>query len=194
MPLPGTRDRSTPSSRASRLTEGPACASEEPEPSNGAKSRRLAAPAVGDAAIADDVPCAGAAAGAGADGADGADGVATTAAAGDADATTALATVSMVATRSPEFIFMPRLRCRATTLPAALEGTSMVALSVSSVAIGVSTSIVSPGAINNSMTATSLKLPRSGTRISIWGTVQPQAFRGLGLSGSMPSVVSTPAR
>ena len=72
----------------------------------------------------------------------------------------------------------------------------VVAVSIPSMlpAIGVSTSIVSPGATNNSMTATSLKLPRSGTRISIWGTVQPQAFRGLGLSGSIPSVLSTPSR
>src|SRR5579859_5881514 len=50
--------------------------------------------------------------------------------------------------------------------PLAVEGTSIAALSDSSVTSGVSTSMRSPGFTMTSMTATSLKPPRSGTRTS----------------------------
>src|SRR5512141_94065 len=49
------------------------------------------------------------------------------------------------------------------TTPAWLEGTSIVALSVSSVISGVSTAMRSPIVTSTSMTDTSEKLPRSGT-------------------------------
>ena len=52
------------------------------------------------------------------------------------------------------------------TTPAAVAGTSIVALSVSSVMSGVSRSTRSPGFTSTSMTSTSLKSPRSGTRCS----------------------------
>src|SRR5215469_9446797 len=51
--------------------------------------------------------------------------------------------------------------------PAAVDGTSIVALSVSSVISGASTSMRSPGFTITSITSTSLKLPRSGTRTSV---------------------------
>jgi hypothetical protein len=52
------------------------------------------------------------------------------------------------------------------TTPAAVDGTSMVAFSVSSVISGVSTSILSPAFTSTSMTSTSLKSPRSGMVMS----------------------------
>src|SRR5262249_49612084 len=51
----------------------------------------------------------------------------------------------------------------------AVEGTSIVAFSDSSVTRGVSTSTLSPGFTSTSMIATSLKLPMSGTRTSVRG-------------------------
>src|SRR5579862_291486 len=71
-----------------------------------------------------------------------------------------------VTTRSPVLTLPPLLVCSFSTTPAAVEGTSIVALSDSSVSSGVSTSMVSPGSTSTSMTATSLKLPMSGTRTS----------------------------
>src|SRR5215469_7399692 len=72
--------------------------------------------------------------------------------------------------------------------PAAVEGTSMVALSDSSVRSGASTSMRSPGFTSTSMTATSLKLPMSGTRTSTsppaaFMAVQSSDFPGHGLPG-----------
>ena len=49
------------------------------------------------------------------------------------------------------------------TTPAADDGTSIVAFSVSKVISGVSSSTLSPGFTSTSMTSTSLKSPRSGT-------------------------------
>jgi hypothetical protein len=70
---------------------------------------------------------------------------------------------------------------RPCTTPAALDGTSIVAFSVSSVTSGVSTATVSPAFTSTSMTSTSLKLPRSGTRIFDGHGVTPIPFSGFGL-------------
>src|ERR1700742_718208 len=59
--------------------------------------------------------------------------------------------------------------------PLAVDGTSIVAFSVSRVTSGASGSMVSPGLTSTSITATSLKLPMSGTRTS---TRRTAAFIG----------------
>src|ERR1700733_12328850 len=72
--------------------------------------------------------------------------------------------------------------------PPAVDGTSMVAFSVSSVTSGASVSMLSPGLTRTSITATSLKLPMSGTRTSTSRTaafiaIGPSDFPGYGLGG-----------
>src|SRR5438270_378948 len=178
-PWPVTRARSTPSSRANLRTEGPACARENPGSSIGAKSLRSvvataaarAAPASGalarSGAAAGETPRGvggGAAAlregGAVAGGAVAGGAVASGAAAG------AEPLARTVAMRSPVLTLPPLLVWSFSTTPTAVEGTSMVALSDSSVTSGESMTTVSPGFTRTSMTATSLKLPMSGTRTS----------------------------
>src|ERR1700730_6747976 len=73
-------------------------------------------------------------------------------------------------------------------IPPAVDGTSIVAFSVSSVTSGVSVSMLSPGLTRTSITATSLKLPMSGTRTSTRRTaafiaIEPSNFPGYGLGG-----------
>jgi hypothetical protein len=63
-------------------------------------------------------------------------------------------------TRSPFLTGISAMR------PAAVDGTSIVALSVSSVMSGVSGSTGSPALTSTSMTSTSWNSPRSGTRCS----------------------------
>src|SRR5262249_38460484 len=63
--------------------------------------------------------------------------------------------------------------------PPTVDGTSIVAFSVSSVTSGASGSIFSPGLTSTSMMATSLKLPISGTRTS---TRPAAAFMAIALS------------
>src|SRR5580692_8118931 len=72
--------------------------------------------------------------------------------------------------------------------PPAVDGTSIVAFSVSSVTSGASVSMLSPGLTRMSITATSLKLPMSGTRTSTRRTaafiaIGPSDFPGYGLGG-----------
>src|SRR6185312_9834104 len=72
--------------------------------------------------------------------------------------------------------------------PLAVDGTSIVAFSVSRVTSGASGSMVSPGLTRTSITATSLKLPISGTRTSTRRTAAfigmgPSNFPGYGLGG-----------
>src|SRR5580658_5970287 len=72
--------------------------------------------------------------------------------------------------------------------PPAVDGTSIVAFSVSSVTSGASVSMLSPGLTRMSITATSLKLPMSGTRTSTRCTaafiaIGPSNFPGYGLGG-----------
>src|SRR5580658_1307780 len=108
----------------------------------------------------------GAAWAAGADGAAGATG-AGGAAAACSGAFAAAPFARRVTTRSPVLTLPPLRVCTCSTTPAAVEGTSMVALSDSSVRSGVSSSTLSPGFTSTSMTATSLKLPISGTCTSV---------------------------
>jgi hypothetical protein len=60
----------------------------------------------------------------------------------------------------------PTLTLTSFTVPAAGEGTSIVALSDSSVSSGSSGFTLSPGLTSTSITGTSLKSPMSGTLIS----------------------------
>ena len=186
-----TRARSTPSSRANLRTEGPACARENPGSSIGAKSLRsvVATAAAGAAPASGALARSGAAAGETPRAAGGGAaavreggvlaGVAVAwvaaptratppAAGGEAGAaaggTEPLART--VAMRSPVLTLPPLLVWIFSTTPTAVEGTSMVALSDSSVTSGESMATVSPGFTRTSMTATSLKLPMSGTRTS----------------------------
>src|SRR6185312_3316005 len=211
-PVPLTLVRSTPSSRASSRTDGPAWARENPASLMSGKSGRICpAPSVAaPAGAAEAVPAAGpAAAGlaapepgvadaglpgaestvadaglpgaestvADADPADGDPPDADPAAAGCAESP-APASERSVTTRSPVETLPPLATCTFSTTPLAVDGTSMVAFSVSSVTRGASGSIVSPGLTRTSMTATSLKLPMSGTRTS---TSRDAAFIGLAL-------------
>ena len=82
---------------------------------------------------------------------------------------------SMRAIKPPLPILPPFCTSTSVTVPAAVDGTSIVALSVSSVTSGVSTSILSPTLTSTSTTATSSKLPRSGTTRSILLTTSPRA-------------------
>src|ERR1700733_13956663 len=166
-PVPVTRDRSTPSSRAKRRTEGLACAAENPLSLTAANVAPLGAATAGVGAAAG----AGAAAGVGA-GAGGAAlaGAASGAGAGDTAAGAASAAPSStftVATTSPGDTVPPFVATILSMTPATVDGTSMVAFSVSSVTSGPSTSMASPGLTSTAMTATSLKLPMSGTRTSM---------------------------
>src|SRR5437763_13345381 len=178
-PWPMTRARSTPSSRANLRTEGPACARENPGSSIGAKSLR----SVVATAAARAAPASGALARSGAAAGETPRGVGGGAAAlreggavaGGAVAGVAVAGVAVagaeplartVAMRSPVLTLPPLLVWSFSTTPTAVEGTSMVALSDSSVTSGESMTTASPGFTSTSMTATSLKLPMSGTRTS----------------------------
>ena len=71
-----------------------------------------------------------------------------------------------LATRSPALTREPLLTCSFATVPAAEDGTSIVAFSVSSVTSGDSSATASPSFTSTSITSTSLKSPRSGTRTS----------------------------
>ena len=81
-----------------------------------------------------------------------------------------VATFSVASTRTtivPSPMRSPSLTRTSLTMPAAEAGTSMVALSDSSVTRASSILITSPGLTNTSMTGTSGKSPMSGTLISI---------------------------
>src|SRR6202050_849651 len=88
-----------------------------------------------------------------------------------------------VAMRSPVLTVPPLPMCTFSMTPSAVDGTSMLAFSDSSVTSGVSTATLSPGLTRMSMTATSLKLPMSGTRTS----VSPAAsFMGRAVASDLP--------
>jgi hypothetical protein len=88
-------------------------------------------------------------------------GAAAAGAAATASAVSRLMMATPSETLSPTFTLMSR------TVPAVVEGTSIVALSDSSVISGASFAIVSPGATRISMTGTSAKPPMSGIVMSI---------------------------
>src|SRR5438034_2072438 len=89
---------------------------------------------------------------------------------GDADfvaAAAAVAAPSSVRIKLPSLTLSPTLTLSSLTVPAAGEGTSIVALSDSRVTSESSAFTVSPGLTKTSMTGTSLKSPMSGTLTSI---------------------------
>src|SRR5580693_1204402 len=118
----------------------------------------------------------------------GAAGAAGAAGAGAAAASAALAAaraagLRTVAMRSPVFTLPPLPMCTFSMTPSAVDGTSILAFSDSSVTSGVSTWTLSPGLTRMSITATSLKLPMSGTRTS----VSPAAsFMGRAVPSDLP--------
>ncbi len=67
----------------------------------------------------------------------------------------------------PSLTLSPTFNFTSLTTPAAGDGTSIVALSDSSVTSESSAATVSPGLTNTSMTGMSLKSPMSGTLTSI---------------------------
>src|SRR5690348_17237349 len=153
-PLPRTLPRFTPSSRANLRTDGLACA-----------VLKLVSSMAGSERIGSvcDTVCAGAGRPAGI----GEAGL--LAGGGDIGlgAGAAAAKPRTVTTNAPGPTVPPFVTCTFSTTPLAVDGTSIVALSVSSVASGESKSTVSPGLTITSITATESKLPMSGTRTSI---------------------------
>ena len=81
--------------------------------------------------------------------------------------------VSRVAISAPCETLSPIFTFTSFTVPACVEGTSIVALSLSSVTRESSLRTASPGFTRISMTGTSLKSPMSGTLISMVATAVP---------------------
>src|SRR6185369_13279897 len=144
-PLAGTLDRSTPSSRAKARTDGEAWTL-APIGRAGARAAGAAGAATGSATGA---AACGAAAGA-----------------------AAPAPVSTLISTTPSLTLEPSWTSTSLTVPETVDGTSMVALSDSNVAIASSTLIESPTLTKRSMTGTSEKSPISGTLTS---TIPPPA-------------------
>src|SRR5437773_1056587 len=153
-PLPLTLERSTPSVRAKARTDGDACA-----PRNAWSSTGAAAGLAGGAGSA-----AAAVFGEGA--AEGA-GTGASAFAPAAPPGAAAPVVSRVRMTLPSLTLSPTLTFNSLTVPADGAGTSIVALSDSSVTSESSAFTASPGLTKTSMTGTSLKSPMSGTLTSI---------------------------
>ena len=147
-PVPLTSVSGTPSSRANLRTEGEAC------------GNFAGFGFVGDAgnAVAVGAETAGVAGAATELEAANADAAGATAGIAPTDSTSKTTEPSL--TRSPIWTFI------SFTTPAWLLGISMLALSLSTVIRLCSTAMVSPTLTNNSITATSLKSPISGTRTS----------------------------
>ncbi len=169
-PVPVTFARSTPNSRANLRTEGDACA-----PLKASSSTGAAGEDAGDGAgegVAAGAAGGAAAAAVGAAGAAEAAGVAAGAAvagvgAGPAGLASAVAAASSVRISVPSLTLSPNLSFNSLTTPGAGEGTSIVALSDSSVTSESSAFTASPGFTKTSMTGMSLKSPMSGTLTSI---------------------------
>ena len=88
---------------------------------------------------------------------------------------------SSTAIRSPTLTLSPSLTLSSLITPAADDGISIEALSDSTVISDCSALTVSPGLTSSSMTATSLKSPMSGTRISmLWLPARCGGGRGAG--------------
>src|SRR2546430_2152590 len=158
-PLPLTLERSIPSVRAKARTDGDACAPRNASSSTGAAGLAVGAGSAA-AAAADDGAAETAADGA-------AEGAATGASVFAPAAPPAAAVVSRVRMTLPSLTLSPTLTLRSLTVPALGAGTSMVALSDSSVTSESSAFTASPGLTKTSMTGTSLKSPMSGTLTSI---------------------------
>ena len=181
-PVPVTRERSTPSSRANLRTDGDACAPLKASPSTGAVA------GTGSAFGAAAGGGAGAAAGAAA-GAVGAGFGASALAAAGAGFAAPTPSASSTTSIEPSLTLSPSLTRSSFTLPAAGDGTSIVALSDSSDTSESSAATVSPGLTKISMTGTSVKSPMSGTLTSIVliaSAVPPHTVHGAGFAGSSP--------
>jgi hypothetical protein len=87
------------------------------------------------------------------------------------------------ATTLPCETLSPTLTRRSLTTPAALDGISIDALSLSTVIRLCSSATVSPGLTRTSMTATSLKSPMSGTTTSTLSPPPVACARGPGTGG-----------
>src|SRR5438132_1655797 len=173
-PLPLTLERSTPSVRAKARTDGDACAPRNAWSSTGAAAGlavgagSAAAPAAGDGVAegAADGAAEGAATGASVFGPAAPPGAAAVVRAAAPPFPPASAD-SSVRMALPSLTLSPTLTLRSLTVPALGAGTSMVALSDSSVTSESSAFTASPGLTKTSMTGTSLKSPMSGTLTSI---------------------------
>src|SRR6187402_1771753 len=162
-PLPVTLDRSAPSSRAKRRTDGPACTDFIFASSIGSSDAvGLVAAGAGDGAAA--AGCA-AAAGGGDDAWAGC--AAAGCVAGAAAGTAADSAASSINTSVPSETLSPTLTLISLTTPDFGAGTSIVALSDSSAISGSSALTLSPGLTMISMIGISLKSPISGTLTSI---------------------------
>src|SRR5271165_6556774 len=157
-PAPLIELRSMSSSRASRRTAGPA---KTPEKSGFAGPGADAGVGAGGGDGADDGAAGGTAG-------PGASAFATAGGLGAGAASAPAASIRAIST--PIETLSPTLVTTSATVPAIGEGTSIVALSDSSVTSDWSTLTLSPGFTSTSMTGTSLKSPMSGTFTSIFAT------------------------
>ena len=149
-PVPFTKPKSTPNSRASLRADGPAWALANAASFTGVLPNAATGGAAGAGAET------GAAAGAGAAAAFGAS-------AAGAGAAAAEPAVSTSIIGAPSDTLSPTFTSTALTTPAAVQGTSMVALSVSSVISVSSTATVSPTLTSTAMMSTFSWPPMSGT-------------------------------
>ena len=155
-PVPLMRFRSRPSSRASRRTAGPA---NTPEKSGRAgPAEALAGRGGRSRGATGEVSGASAAS---------SSSFASASSSWSAEICPACPPASSFATSEPIDTLSPTLTTISVILPAAGDGTSMLALSDSSVTIGCSASTVSPAFTRTSMTGTSVKSPMSGIVMSI---------------------------
>ena len=171
-PVPETRPKSTPSSRAKRRIAGLACVLAPPVLAGGG----AAAGGVDGAAGAAAAPAAWAAA------------IAAPAGITSFEVTPPSVTTgltSRVTIGVPAETLSPTRTLTSRTTPEVVAGTSIVAFSDSSSTSGVSTRMSSPGFTRTSMTGTSLKLPMSGTATSTMvarstglGAARPAPLRG----------------
>ena len=148
-PVPFTKPKSTPNSRASLRADGPAWALANAASFTGVLPNAATGAAAGAGAET------GAAAGAGAAAAFGASATGAGAAAEPAVSTSIIG--------APSDTLSPTFTSTAFTTPAAVQGTSIVALSVSSVIRVSSTETVSPTLISTAMMSTFSWPPMSGT-------------------------------
>src|SRR5260221_425244 len=161
-PDPVSFDTSTPSSRAKRRTPGLACGG---APDDGSAAGAMGA-GVGALFAAGGGAAAGTCAGAGA-AAEAAGAALPGAGAAAGAAFAAEASDSMVTMGTPSLTLSPTFTRMLFTVPEEGAGTSIVALSLSSVTSESSFFTVSPGFTRTSITGTSLKSPISGTFTSI---------------------------
>src|SRR5215218_1555566 len=151
-PVPLSFVRSTPSSRASRRTEGLACTPVKSVEAAGAASRATGEPGWGAGGGAACLGC-------------GAGSCCAITEGGGAIAPSSVPRSIRIGVPSPTR--SPTLTSSFSTVPWRGAGTSIVALSLSSVTSGSSALIAAPSATWTSMTGTSLKSPMSGTRTSM---------------------------